>query len=98
MKKILLLIVSSTLLLCSCATNTMDLDKQIVNCNSESGTYTVRSKATASEVIANCKTTKQDSKKYMLDQSTLIQFNATITTPVVCEYNAGVLDRCTLSK
>ena len=80
------------------AWNSLNLDKQIVNCNNGNGSYSINNKTTASDIIANCKVTKQESAKYILQSDTEIQFDATITAPVRCEYNGGQLDQCKIVK
>ena len=81
------------------AFNSLNLDKQIVTCQGESGnTYTLNSNSSAEDIIKNCKITHEESGNYALRKETTVEFNATVVTPVKCDYHNNVLDECKFVK
>ena len=96
--KRLLILVSCLTSLNSYAFNSLNLDKQIVSCNGESGTYTLSGKSSASDVIQNCKITHQETGHYALGKETEVEFNATVVTAVVCSYRNDKLGDCKFVK
>mgnify|MGYP000266993804 CR=1 FL=1 len=98
MKKLTLLTITLFASFGASAWNSLNLDKQVVTCPNESGGYTVTAKSSASDIISNCKVTQQAKGNYVLEKSTTVQFNAVVTTPVVCEFDGKDLDDCKFVK
>lgn len=81
------------------AFNSLNLDKQIVTCQGESGnTYTLNSNSSADDILKNCKIAHEESGNYALRKETTVEFNATVITPVKCDYHNNVLDECKFVK
>lgn len=98
MRKVLL-IINMLIIVNVHAFNSLNLDKQIVTCQGESGnTYTLNSSSSAADIINNCKITHEESGNYALRKETTVEFNATVVTPVKCDYHNNVLDECKFVK